>query len=686
MGVSVPSGGRELALRVGEGAARRGESLPGGEVVDRGQDLVLLDLVADRHVVAGQLAKAGLDVIGIESELVGGECPYWGCIPSKMMIRAANLLAEARRIPGMAGSVSGISPDWASVAEQSARKPPIPGTTRWRSRRFLDAGGHFIRGQATILDSKRVQVGEQVITVRQALVITAGTSAAIPPIPGLAGAPYWTNREAIATETLPASLLVIGAGAIGCEIGQTFARFGVDVAVADAADRALPLEEPESGAVIAEVFAKEGIGLHLGVGIERVEHSDNEFRVFRKGDTTPLRAEKLLIATGRRVRVDQQTWDALGLTGRPGPLPVNDRLRVVDGVWAAGDIAGKGAFTHMATYHADIVVRDVDKPAIQYVVEEAAAAGLTDLLMITGRSKRALEDHFDRNAELEAALEAKGDEARLAAIRVSQRPRQGPLRTPGRPARPRPRGADGRAARRQPAVRGAARRRPDRPARPAAVGDDRRAEARGGSVVALMEVPRDQIHLYGCAAVEALPDSGSPDVVRITGLVEKPATDEAPSNLAIIGRYVLDPAVFAAIRRPSPVAAARSSSPTRSRRSSAPPRPTAGGVTVWSSAGAATTPATGSTISRRRAPGVRTRGPVPTCRPGCASSSPAQQEQAQEAGSPREERRRASRGLPAKSIGRSRRSTLQLLDAQGCVLAEDVVGRRATAAASTTRR
>ena len=194
----------------------------------------------------------------------------------------------------------------------------------------------------------------------------------------------------------------------------------------------------------------------------------------------------------------------------------------------------------------------VDRPAIQYVVEEAAAAGLTDLLMITGRSKRPLEDHFDRNAELEAALEAKGDTAKLEAVRASNDlvrvhyVRQGDPLGLGH------------------AVLMAEQHVGNEPFA-VLLGDDLIdprdpllsvmtgvLEARGGSVVALMEVPADQIHLYGCAAVQPLEGSTSADVVRITDLVEKPPTDEAPSNFAVIGRYVLDPSVFTAIKATPP--------------------------------------------------------------------------------------------------------------------------------------
>ena len=191
----------------------------------------------------------------------------------------------------------------------------------------------------------------------------------------------------------------------------------------------------------------------------------------------------------------------------------------------------------------------VDKPAIQYVVEEAARAGLDDVLMITGRGKRALEDHFDAMPELEANLEAKGDEDRLDLVRESvdlahiHYVRQGQARGLGH------------------AVACAARHVGDEPFA-VLLGDDLIDErdelltemialqqAHGGSVIALLEVEPDQISLYGCAAVEPL---GAPDHVRVTGLVEKPAVADAPSNLAVIGRYVLHPAVFEVLERTPP--------------------------------------------------------------------------------------------------------------------------------------
>ena len=233
-------------------------------------DVIVVGLGVAGEAIAGKLAEAGLSVIGIEAELVGGECPYWGCIPTKMMIRAADALAEARRVGDLAGSAE-VHPDWSLVAERIRSEA----TDNWNDQvavdRLTDKGMRFLRGRATIRSTTQVEVPSVgTLTAGQALVVTTGTTSAIPPIPGLADVPYWTNRDAVKAETLPGELLIIGAGAIGTEIGQAWARFGVKVTLLDAADRPLAQEEAESGALLAEVLAAEGIELRLGVGIATV--------------------------------------------------------------------------------------------------------------------------------------------------------------------------------------------------------------------------------------------------------------------------------------------------------------------------------------------------------------------------------------------------------------------------------
>src|SRR5437870_8441845 len=170
---------------------------------------------------AGQLAQAGLTVAGVEHRLLGGECPYWGCVPSKMMIRAANLLAEGRRIPGMAGDAA-VSPDWGPVA----RRIRDEATDNWDDRvaveRFERKGGHFVRGTGRLAGPGKVSVNGTTYEASRAIVIATGTSPAVPPIPGLDRVKYWTNREAVKVKRLPESLVILGGGAIGVELAQVF--------------------------------------------------------------------------------------------------------------------------------------------------------------------------------------------------------------------------------------------------------------------------------------------------------------------------------------------------------------------------------------------------------------------------------------------------------------------------------
>ncbi|WP_341718423.1 FAD-dependent oxidoreductase [Micromonospora sp. FIMYZ51] len=320
-------------------------------------DVIVLGLGVGGEEVAGRLAEAGLTVVGIERNLVGGECPYWGCVPSKMMIRAANAIAEARRVDGLAGTAQ-VRPDWAPVAKRIREEA----TDNWNDRaaveRFTGKGGRFVRGSGRLDGPGRVRVGDQVFQARHGIVLGTGTKASVPPIDGLAETPYWTNRAAIEVEELPESLLVLGGGAIGLELAQVFARFGVRVTVVEASDRVLAVEEPEASEVAAAALRADGVQIRTEVKAARVEHGAAGFTL-HGADGTRLTAERLLVATGRRAHLDELGLDTIGVDADRRYLPVDDRLHVTDGVWAVGDVTGEGAFTHVAMYQAAIVVADV---------------------------------------------------------------------------------------------------------------------------------------------------------------------------------------------------------------------------------------------------------------------------------------------------------------------------------------
>jgi pyruvate/2-oxoglutarate dehydrogenase complex dihydrolipoamide dehydrogenase (E3) component len=380
-------------------------------------DVVVVGLGPGGESLANALATAGLAVVAVDKQLVGGECPYFGCVPTKMMVRAADVLAEAGRVGELAGEVT-VRPSWAPVAERVS----VQATDHWDDRvaveRLENAGATVLHGTARLdgssAGSRRVVVtpadGSEPVTYEasRGVVLNPGTRPAAPPVEGLADTPYWTNRDAVQVTEVPASLVVVGGGPIGCELAQVFSRFGVRVTVVQHADRLLGADEPEASALLADVFAREGIRVLTGVELTHASYADGRFRL-ATSTGEELVADKLLVAAGRTPNLDDLGLETVGLDPEARTVEVDDRMRAAHadgpGLWVIGDVTGRGAFTHVSMYQSAIARRDIlgeDGPPAAYHAlphvtftdpevagvgmneEQARAAGLT---VRTGRTK-----------------------------------------------------------------------------------------------------------------------------------------------------------------------------------------------------------------------------------------------------------------------------------------------------------
>jgi pyruvate/2-oxoglutarate dehydrogenase complex dihydrolipoamide dehydrogenase (E3) component len=351
-------------------------------------DIAVIGLGPGGEHVAGELASAGLSVLGVDHRLVGGECPYWACIPSKMMVRAGASLAEARRVPGLAGQTGEVVPDWAPVAKRLRDEATDDWDDRVAVERLTDKGVTFVRGTGRIVDTHKVEVDGETYSIGRGIVVNTGTNPLIPPIEGIEEIDLWTNRDLVEARELPQSMVILGGGAIGCEFGQVLARFGAAVTIVESGPRLLANEEPEASDRLQQVFESEGVRLRLGVTATKVTGGDGAVELTLEDGST-VSGERLLVATGRRVDPAAAGLDRIGVDPTAHSVPVDERCRVTDGVWAVGDITGKGAFTHVSMYQAGIVVRDIlgqDGPAADYralprvtfTEPEVGAVGLTE--------------------------------------------------------------------------------------------------------------------------------------------------------------------------------------------------------------------------------------------------------------------------------------------------------------------
>jgi pyruvate/2-oxoglutarate dehydrogenase complex dihydrolipoamide dehydrogenase (E3) component len=356
-------------------------------------DVVCLGGGVAGEAIAAGLRDSGLTLAVVERELVGGECPYWGCIPSKTLLRSGETLSEADRARHLAAS----RVDWA------VDFPKVSKRVLWVARDLDDSrpaaameatGARLFRGEGRLIDLRTVEVGGERLVARRAVVIANGSTAAIPPLPGLDGVEFWTNRQAAIPRELPATLAILGGGAIGVELGQAFARLGSRVTVIESGPKFLALEEPEAGAALRPHLEADGIALSLGdpcVAVEKPSAGSSRQPAavdLRLKSGAVVSADRLLVATGRRPNAE--AWHNAGLeqTER-GWLKVDPAtLEARPGVFGAGDVTGLGGFTHLAYYHGQVVARRLRGqdaradhaavPRVTFTDPEIASVGLSE--------------------------------------------------------------------------------------------------------------------------------------------------------------------------------------------------------------------------------------------------------------------------------------------------------------------
>lgn len=324
-------------------------------------DVVVLGAGSAGETVAGGLADAGRSVALVSEGLVGGECPYLACMPSKALLRSASVRSLAGRTHELGATAGPLDLGGAADAYAAAvaRRDEVAKhlDDAEAAAALVDRGVTLVRGRGRIVGPGEVEVEGEVLAGGD-LVLATGSRPVVPPLDGLDSVPWWTSDEALTSDELPARLAVLGGGPIGCELAQVYARFGAQVMLIESSERVLDREEPEVSAALTAALQADGIEIRCASVVTKVEPTGDGGVRALFDDGEPVEADRLLVVTGRRPNVDDIGLDVLGVEPGKAGVEVDERCRIVgaDHLWAAGDVNGLAPYTHAANHQAEVVL------------------------------------------------------------------------------------------------------------------------------------------------------------------------------------------------------------------------------------------------------------------------------------------------------------------------------------------